>query len=111
MRLLMEKIKQRIKENSHVASFLAVLSHTPRHLVHWYALLLLGILVSLVLSVIAWAAFVGGTDLFGAQLPGDSSGTTFNQEELQEILDTYKTQRESFEVLKRNVPSIIDPGR
>ena len=104
MRSYLQNIVHRLKSYPRIAVILASAAQTPRYAIHWYIILILGMIVALVLVVFAVVAVREVADSTGMLVPRDRSTATFNQEELQDSLTTYHEQETDFELLKFTVP-------
>ena len=88
-----------------------MLTRTPSYALHWYALLVTGLLLTIVTVAIAGFQFtrvgVATSDAIEQQV----AATTINRQELKDVLEQYRTQASEAKQLQTSVPRIIDPGR
>ena len=110
MRTLREKLYMYLGQYAFFARVFGILLRTPRPALHWYLILLLGVVIVLVNVIFAWLAFVGiDVDVYGAEFAVEA--TTIQRAELQSVLELYETKSATFEALKQQPPIVVDPGR
>lgn len=105
------KIYRALNRYTFLARARDVLTHTPRHALHWYALVLGGTIVTMIYLVISWSLFMSVSASGEATPTQTGRVATIDLAKLTEALDTYRTRLEHFEQLKRHAPSVVDPGR
>lgn len=111
MRSTLRKITQKLKSYPRIAALLTAAEQTPHYAVHWYIVLILGVMLGMVLFALGLFSFGGVTRSAETALPSARAAGTFNQKELQEILEVYETQISDYTVLRTTAPNIVDPGR
>ncbi len=111
MNLLQEKVYGYVTRYAWAVHMVQVLERTPRHAIHWYALLLLGLVIVLINVGLAWWAFIGADteSVYGATHRVEA--TTIQRGELERVLETYEAKTATFEAYQQRVPAVIDPGR
>ena len=104
------KFYQKLRENKFANRIFEMLEKTPAHALHWYLLLTMALIVVLTSAITAWGTF--------SSVPADDGGlerarnaATINRADLTSALELYRLKTEEFDVVRQNVPSIIDPGR
>jgi len=93
-----------------LARILAVLKKTPEPALHWYLILVVALIVTILNVGLAWVTFRGistqKTDLFSQS----TNASTISRDALQDAIKQYELRAVEFEDLKKNPPSIVDPG-
>lgn len=108
---VLKKIYRRLNENEFFGKIFDVLEKTPAHAVHWYLLMIVGLVITVVNVSIAWFVFSGVPAEVGLELEQSAKTATIDQEELQKALEIYRARSLEFQQLKKVPLSIVDPGR
>lgn len=107
---IFKKIREYLNKHRSFRSICIVIQQTPEHALHWYMLIVIGVVITVTNVCIAWFIFSGISSVLYSPTE-QSQSTTINREELTEVLQVYQTRNAEFEQLKRITPEIIDPGR
>jgi len=106
-----KKIKEKLNQNTFFENMSGVLKRTPTYAIHWYAVMLLG-LVTVIGSVgTAWILFTVVSSQRDIDTNYARNTITIKEDALQEALSKYKERNVELERLKTLPPIIIDPGR
>jgi len=108
---LVKKVHKKLYSYSFFQKAFDVLERTPTYAVHWYLLMLLGIIIVLVSVGLAWMAFRNASLPLSDEFSNTVTATTIHRDALQDVLDSYKVRKVELEGLKQSEPTIIDPGR
>ena len=104
-------VYKRLKRYKAIENLAGMFRKTPEPAVHWYIIMLIGLIVTILNVSIAWIVFRGVSapedDIFNQM----TKASTINRTDLQESLDTYRMKVVELENLKQKPTYIIDPGR
>ncbi|QSH39130.1 hypothetical protein JXR01_02370 [Candidatus Kaiserbacteria bacterium] len=104
-------VYKRLKRYKAIENLATVLRKTPEPAVHWYIIMLIGLIVTILNVSAAWIVFrsvsAQGDDIFNQM----TKASTINRTDLQESLDTYRMKVVELDNLKQKPTQIIDPGR
>lgn len=107
----LQEVHKRLRRHDFFERIFVVLEKTPSHAVHWYLLMIVGLVVVVVNVSLAWFVFRSVSLQEGTELGQVNSTVTISREVLQKALDTYQARAVELERLKQAPPRIIDPGR
>ncbi|PCI30855.1 hypothetical protein COB52_00800 [Candidatus Kaiserbacteria bacterium] len=109
MKTITHKIRKYLGQYKYLQNFFEVLERTPRYAIHWYAMLVFGVLITLSTVVVAWVVFPRVALKVNEEIV--ITVDTVKASELQEVLDSYEIREIKFKRLKLNPTEITDPGR
>jgi len=108
---LLQKIKNRLKTYKAFDRVFYVLNRTPTYAVHWYLVMFIGLITTIVGVGTGVVVFKSATTNLNVNSRGGVSAVTINKDSLEEALGAYRTKDIELDRLLKNTPSIIDPGR
>ena len=88
-----------------------VVLHTPRHAIHWYSILAVSIVVTLLLVFVALFVAPSTESENSANEEAKKDAVSIKQEDLQKAIDILKTREAEYKSLLANPPQVIDPRR
>lgn len=107
----LQRIRKKLLQYEFFRRVVEVLERTPMHAVHWYALMAVGLVVTVVNVGLAWFVFTSVSVNSDGLLGKSVKAATINRAELQESLEVYRARTLELEQLKEVPSQIIDPGR
>ncbi len=109
MKTITYKIKKYLGQYKYLQSFFEVLEKTPRYAIHWYMMLVFGMLIALSTVVLAWVVFPRVALKVDKEI--EITVDTVKAADLQKVLDSYEIREIEFKRLRLNPTEIVDPGR
>jgi len=110
LRELKKRIYAKLQRFEFFARVFNTLKRTPTYAVHWYLLMLFGLVIVLTNVGLAWFVFSDASNT-GSTLEQSVIVTTINRDELKKVLDIYRARVTEVEQLQAVPPRIVDPGR
>ncbi len=106
-----EKIYVRLGKYRFFARLFEMLRKTPTPAVHWYLILVVALCITIANVSVAWFTFRGATTQETGLFGQTGGGSTISRDALEKALEAYQTRTATFDSLRQNPPTIIDPGR
>ena len=88
-----------------------VVLHTPRHAIHWYSILAVSIVVTLLLVFVALFVAPSTESENSANEEAKKDAVSIQQEDLHKAIEIFEIRRAKYENLLSNPPQVIDPRR
>ena len=108
---LLNKIHKKLRHYVFFQKMVDILKRTPSYAIHWYILMILGIVIVIINVGLAWFAFRGVSVQVNNGFSQSVTATTIRRETLQEVINIYRAREIELRRLKLKAPIIIDPGR
>jgi len=106
-----KKIYKKLNSYTFFKNIVEVVDRTPTYAVHWYILLVLGIIILFVQAGIAWSVFSGTFYKTNDNFAKTSIPITIQRDALENVINIYQARNSEFDNIKNNAPDIVNPGR